>query len=124
MVKYVYCLRRREDLTREAFQEYWKTRHADLIRSVSEVLGATRYVQSHTTNDRVNAAIARSRGLGLEPFDGVTELWWADEAAFMASVSSPEGRAAAERYIADEGNFVDFARSCAFLTHEHTVFER
>jgi len=124
MVKYVYCLRRRDDLTREAFQDYWKTRHADLIRSLADVLGATRYVQSHTYNDPINAGIARSRGLGLEPFDGITELWWPGEAAFMASVSSPEGRAAAKRYIADEANFVDFGRSCAFLSREHVVFER
>src|SRR5919112_4185036 len=48
VVKLVFCLRRRGDLSREEFQRYWRETHAPLVRERSPVLGIRRYVQVHT----------------------------------------------------------------------------
>jgi hypothetical protein len=42
---------------------------------------------------------------------------------FLAGVNSPEGIEAAQRYVADEANFIDFSQSRAFLTEEHVIFD-
>ena len=75
MIKIVFCLRRRADLSREEFQAYWRTTHAPLVRAHAEALGIRRYVQVHSIDDAVSMAVAGSRARSPEPFDGVAELW-------------------------------------------------
>lgn len=123
MVKYIYCLTRREDLSEEEFHTYWREKHGAFIRSLAKTLKATKYIQSHTINSPINAEIAKGRGLETPWYDGVTELWWENMDDFIASVSTPEGIEAAQKYIADEANFIDFSKSRAFLTEEYTVFD-
>ena len=56
MIKLMFCLRRRSDLTREEFQEYWRGRHGTLGVSLARDLGYRRYVQSHTEPTDLNDA--------------------------------------------------------------------
>lgn len=123
MIKYVYCIRKRADMTDEQFHTYWRDQHGAFIRSLAKVLRAKKYIQSHTMNTPINEELVRSRGLDTPPYDGVTEIWWDSMEDFLASVNSPEGIEAAQKYIADEANFVDFSQSRAFLTEEHIVFD-
>ena len=55
MIKLVFALRRRGDLSRDEFQRYWREHHAPLVRSHAEVLGIRRYVQVHTLPDELHA---------------------------------------------------------------------
>lgn len=48
MVKLVYILRRRAELSFEQFSSRWRTGHAALVREVAADMGLVRYVQSHT----------------------------------------------------------------------------
>jgi uncharacterized protein (TIGR02118 family) len=127
MIKFVFCIRKRADLTDEEFRNFWRDTHAPFIRSIAKTLRATKYIQSYTLNTAVNAEIVKSRGLDSPPYDGVTEIWWESMEDFLAAVSTPEGQEAARQYITDptvgEVNFVDFSQSRAFLTEEHTVFD-
>ena len=127
MIKFVYCIRKRADLTNEEFHNFWRDTHGPFIRSLAKTLRATKYIQSHTLNTPVNAEIVKSRGLDSPPYDGITEIWWESMEDFLAAVSTPEGQEAARQYITDpkvgEVNFVDFSQSRAFLTEEHTVFD-
>lgn len=127
MIKLVYCIRKKADMSDEEFHTFWRDVHGPFIRSLAQTLGATKYVQSHTLNTSVNAEIAKSRGLDTSSYEGVTEIWWDSMDDFLAAVSTPEGQAAARQYIADpavgEVNFIDFSQSRAFLTEEHTVFD-
>jgi len=123
MIKFVYCIRKRASLTDEEFHTYWREKHGSFIRSIAKTLNATKYIQSHTIDTPVNAEIIKSRGLGSPVYDGVTEIWWETMDDFLAAISTAEGIEAAQKYVADEGNFVDFAQSCAFLTEEYTVFD-
>ncbi|MBD2460267.1 EthD domain-containing protein [Oscillatoria sp. FACHB-1407] len=127
MIKFVYCIRKRADLSEEAFHTFWRDVHGPFIRNLAKTLRATKYIQSHTLNTPINAEIAKSRGLEPSPYDGVTEIWWDSMEDFLAAVSTPEGQEAAQKYITDptvgETNFVDFSQSRAFLTEEHVVFD-
>lgn len=95
MIKYVYCIRKRADLTDEEFHTYWRENPGTFIRSLAKTLRATKYIQSHTVNTPLNDELARSRGLDTPPFDGVTEIWWNNMEDFLASVNTPEGIEAA-----------------------------
>ncbi|MBD2022143.1 EthD domain-containing protein [Leptolyngbya sp. FACHB-36] len=127
MIKFVYCLRKRSDLSDAEFHTFWRDVHGPFIRDLAQTLQATKYIQSHTLNTPVNVEIAKSRDLDPSAYDGVTEIWWESMDDFLAAVSTPEGQAAAKQYITDpdvgEVNFIDFSQSRAFLTEEHTVFD-
>lgn len=122
MVKLMFCLRRRHDLTRAQFQEYWRTSHGELGVASAGALGYRRYVQSHTADIALNDSLRASRG-APEPFDGVVELWFDDTDAIVATFSSPEGRRAAQALLNDELNFVDLEASPIFVVQEHVMVE-
>src|SRR2546422_1242653 len=79
MLKLVFPLRRLPTLSREEFQRYWYETHGPLVRRHAKALRIRRYVQLHTLDDPINAALQESRG-AEEPYDGVAELWWESRA--------------------------------------------
>ena len=120
MIKLVFALRRRQDLSRDEFQRYWREHHAPLVRSHAGTLGIRRYVQTHTLPDDVHAALRMSRG-APEPYDGVAELWFDSLDTLGAAVATDEGQAAALALLDDERRFIDHARSPLWLAQEHPV---
>jgi uncharacterized protein (TIGR02118 family) len=122
MVKLVYCIRRREDVSPEEFHRYWLEEHGPLMHSIAGAINAVRYVQSHTVQPELNDILRESRGLE-EPYDGVTEVWWESLADLQGAMESEEGQEAQRRLIEDESTFIDFAHSRVFMTEEHGIFE-
>src|SRR4051794_2926941 len=110
MVKLLFCLRRRPELSREEFQRYWRDHHAGLVGDRADSLLMRRYVQAHTLDGDAGEALRASRG-GPEPFDGVAELWWDSVESLAEASSTPEGRAAGRALLEDEREFIDLARS-------------
>ena len=123
MIKLVYCLRRRPELSRDEFQRYWRQTHGPLVRERAGALGIKRYVQLHTLDSPLNEALRASRGSAGEPFDGVAELWWDSAESLAAATATEEGRRAAQELLADEGRFIDVERSVIFVAEEHPVLE-
>ena len=58
VIKLVFCLRRRSELSREEFQRYWRETHAPLVRDHGAVLRIRRYLQVHTLPAGTSAALA------------------------------------------------------------------
>ena len=79
MIRLVFPLRRKHDMTREEFQEYWLRKHAPLVASLATDMGLLRYVQTHTITDAMNQVAQEARGEMEPEYDGVAELWWASE---------------------------------------------
>ena len=120
MVKLVFCVRRRPDLSFEQFQKRWLDVHGPLVRSLREKLPMMRrYVQSHLIPGPASDGVRASRGTKA-PYDGITEVWF-DDLASMGG-SGPDAVAAGQRLLEDESEFIDFADSCVFLTEEHEIF--
>lgn len=120
MVKLVFTLRRLPRLTRDEFQRYWLENHGPLVRAHAEVLGISKYVQTHTVADDLQAALRASRD-APEPYDGVAELWYDSLEAIATAVSTDAGRAAAMALLEDERRFIDHARSPLWFGEEHEI---
>src|SRR4051794_23685307 len=114
MIKLVFVIRRREELPPEEFHRYWLEEHGPLARSLVEPLGARRYLQTHTLDSDLNAALAASRGT-VEAYDGLAEIWWDSLDDVIVAFGSEEGQRANDTLTADEARFIDFERSSLFL---------
>ena len=114
MVKLFFCLRRKPGMSREEFQRYWREHHAPLVARHAETLGILRYVQAHSLDDELSAAV---RAGGPDPYDGVAELWF--ELPEPSEAVDAAGRALYE----DEATFIDHSRSPLFLAEENVVIE-
>jgi uncharacterized protein (TIGR02118 family) len=121
MVKLIFCLRRRPELSVEAFQSYWRDRHAPLVASVAPVLRIRKYVQSHSFHDPRLAGGADARGATVAPYDGVAELHWDRIEDVTAAGESKEGRDAGRLLLEDERNFIDLTASPLFWVREHSI---
>lgn len=124
MLKFVYCVRRRPEMSPEAFRKYWLENHGPLVRSYATALKAKRYVQSHTLdNPLLNAAAQQPRGT-KPAYDGITEVWWDSVEDLAAALQSPEGQEANRILAEDEARFCDLPNCSVFFTQEHTIFDR
>lgn len=121
MVKLVFCLRRRADLPVEEFHRYWRQEHGPLVARHAAALGIRRYVQLHTLDHPLNAALAASREVTGEPYDGLAELWWDSVDALAAGASTDVGRRAGLQLLEDERRFIDHSRSRIFIGEEQVI---
>ena len=80
MFKAIILLKRRDDSTLEEFARWWLVEHAPLAKGLPGVRGATFNLVA---------------GDGSGAFDGVSELWFDDQAAFEAAYATEHGRAVA-----------------------------
>ncbi|MEW8561145.1 MAG: EthD domain-containing protein [Candidatus Thiodiazotropha sp.] len=117
MIKFVMCLARQPDITRAAFKDYWMNKHGPFFMQNADIMGAKKYVQSHTLDTPLNAGLRDSRGM-LPEYDGVAEVWFESVEALMEGMSSPEGQRLGAALLEDEKNFVDHSRSSAFIVEE------
>ena len=117
MIKFVMCITRHPNLSREQFRNYWEKSHGPFFMSKADIMGAKRYVQSHTLDTPLNDGLRESRGM-REAYDGVAEVWFESEQALIEGMSSPEGQALSAALLEDEGNFIDHANSSAFIVEE------
>ena len=122
-VKLTFCLHRLPHLTRAQFQEYWLNKHGPLVRSHAKALVSSRYVQTHATETPFDAGLRGARG-APEPYDGIAELWWDDEAAFDRSMRDAAAREAGKILVADEKTFIDLARSPLWVNRENEIVKR
>jgi uncharacterized protein (TIGR02118 family) len=108
VVKLIAFFKRKADISVEAFQHHWRTRHAELVVRQS---GLRRYVQNHT----LSSAYRRSEPV----YDGVAEASFDDTDAMRALASSAEFRAVQ----ADEVNFIDPDSMGVIITDEVVIVD-
>jgi uncharacterized protein (TIGR02118 family) len=122
MIKLCYCLVRRPELSREGFQDYWRNRHAPLVRAAAPALAIRRYVQCHSVSEPVLQAAAAARGIpvgdGTQAFDGIAELWFESIESLSAASMTEEGRKHAMILVTDEAKFIDLPKSRLFGVRE------
>jgi uncharacterized protein (TIGR02118 family) len=123
MIKLVFTLRRREGMTREEFQRYWREEHAPLVKRHAETLRIRRYVQTHARDTDLDEVLASSREGKPRLYDGVAELWWDSLEDLVAGSSTEAGQAANAELLEDERRFIDLPRSPLWLGEENVVVE-
>jgi uncharacterized protein (TIGR02118 family) len=119
MIRLVCLLRRKEGMSLEDFQSYWRNEHAPLVASHARHMNVLRYVQVHALDDPMNDAMAAARG-GMEPrYDGVAELWWDSEESLGEAMATADGERAMAELLEDEQRFTDLPNSPAYFNHEY-----
>jgi len=121
MIKLVYCIRRRPEVSPDAFRKHWREVHAPKVQKCANALRARRYVQSHTLDSVLNEALRGSRG-ARPAYDGITEVWWDSEDDMAAAMQTDEGVEAGRALLEDEKGFIHLEDSAVFLTEEHEIF--
>jgi uncharacterized protein (TIGR02118 family) len=106
MVKLVYCICRKQGLSRDEFRRYWAEVHGPIG---ARIPGLRKLVQSY--------AIPVSGEARQRDFDGMAELWFDDVSALARARQSPEWQAS----TADEAHFVDPARCTSFVSEERQI---
>ena len=112
MFKTIALLRCKPGLTREAFVDYYETKHAPLIRSL--LPGIVDYRRNFVDRE----GLFEFGGAAPIDFDVVTELWFEDRAAydrFIARCAEPE---IAQRIADDEENLFDRTASRMMIVEE------
>jgi uncharacterized protein (TIGR02118 family) len=119
MIRIVFLLRRKPELSLAEFHRYWREEHGPLVASHAQRIAALRYVQVHRLDDPVNERAAQARG-GMEPpYDGVAELWWESEAALQQVLATPGGERAGRELLDDEAKFIDLPNSPLWFAYEY-----
>ena len=103
MLKQVTIIKKRTDLSADAFEEHWRTRHAEVV---CELPGLRRYVQNHMA--------AASEGV-----DGIAEVWFDDVDAMRANVGHP----ALDAIRTDERNFIDVDTMESIIAEPATIID-
>ena len=106
MIKLVYCITKKADLTDEEFFHYWEKVHGPIG---ARIPGLRKLVQSH----RLSVP-----GDPFRPdYDGMAELWFDDAEALATARRSPEWKASDQ----DESNFIDPDKVAYFICEERTI---
>jgi hypothetical protein len=121
MIKLTFCLRRLPELSRQEFQDYWRTKHAALVAKHRRVLRIERYVQFHSHDPNLLPETRDARG-SLTPYDGVAMLWWRDADAVREILDDPDALRASAELLEDEKKFIDLTRSPVTWGQDHVIF--
>lgn len=106
MIKLVYCITKRPDLSDEEFFHYWKNIHGPIGAHIPRL---RKLVQSHRLSvpgDKHSRA-----------YNGIAELWFDSVEDLLAARQSPEWQASTQ----DEANFIDHTKVAYFVTEEHVL---
>lgn len=100
MIKIVALIAKRADLSSTDFRAYYEQHHAPLIASLSPTVAAYRrnYID-HTTLWSADGATDLA-------IDAITELWFADDAAYAAQVEVMRRPDVRRRVAEDEARFM------------------
>ncbi len=118
MIKFIMCLTRHPNMTREEFKDYWMNKHGPFFMENAGTMRAKKYVQLHTLDTALNEGLRSSRGMQPE-YDGVAEVWFESEEELVQAMSTPEGQKLSIALLEDEKNFIDHSKSSAFIVEQH-----
>lgn len=85
-LKRMSFLRRRAEVTHEAFLYEWNVRHAALVKTLPGALGYRQNVITHRESPK--GQVVDYAGL---PIDGIVELWFENTGTLDAAFASPQG---------------------------------
>ena len=104
MIKVVYCITKKAELTDEEFFHYWKTVHGPLGARIPRL---RKLVQSH----RLTIAVDELR----PDYDGIAELWFDSLDDLRRAISDP---CYLSEIHPDELKFLDFPNCVILLVEE------
>jgi hypothetical protein len=114
--KILLFMKRRPDMTVEAFRDYYENHHVPLC--LKSAAGMKRYIRRF-----VNPLPHPETGAWNEPFDVITELWFDDKAVFDGTLKYITTTIMPDEIVNDEKNLFDRASfRLATVTEVETRF--
>ncbi len=115
MIRLMILVRKREDVEEEKFRNFWKGRHADMVRQLCEALDAFQFSQALTLNIERNRTM-HSRYGTEHPFDGSVEVYWDNAGHLETALGEPEIVGLFGRFMVEQREFIDHSRTCMYFT--------
>jgi len=117
MIKIAILLVRKKGMSRQEFQDYWRTVHGPLVMSIPENRRhVTKYVQSHVLPDWFPFLA------GQGPlYDGAAEIWCDNLQAGLEMFAEPKYQ---ELIYPDELKFLDVDKTITLVMKEHLMYQR
>lgn len=111
--KILLLMKRKPGMSVEAFREYYETRHAPFCDKYGS--GKNRYIRRF-----LDPQPHPETGVNALPYDVITELWFADEEEYKATLSYLTTSVMPEEVVADEKNLFDRSsfRIATVVEHE------
>ncbi|WP_232495302.1 EthD domain-containing protein [Novosphingobium kaempferiae] len=100
--KILLFMKRRPDISVEAFRDYYETRHAPLAEKYSR--GVSRYIRRY-----IDPQPHPETGAFTDGPDVITELWFDDEKVWRATLGYITTSLMPDEIVADEANLFDRA---------------
>lgn len=100
--KILLFMKKRPDITVEAFRDYYETRHAPLAEKYSQ--GVSRYIRRY-----VEPQVHPETGAFTDGPDVITELWFEDEKIYRATLAYITTSLMPDDIVEDEKNLFDRA---------------
>lgn len=117
MVRMIYCIMRRDDVSLRDFRNYFEGEHRELICQAAKELKAIDFTQSLTLMVERNFTVMVRRGTEM-PYDGVIEMWWENAAELEKVSETEESQKRAEDFFSQASKFIDLSKSRMFFTEE------
>ena len=111
MFKFVVMLKKRQDLSFEAFRDHYERIHAPL--ALGMMPRVRRYARKY-----VQAEPGRRPAQINPDVDVITEVWFDSRADYEATMAELKGSPDLARLAADEPNLFDTSRTCYFTVLE------
>ncbi len=115
MIRLIYCITRREDVSVEDFRRHWNDSFVPMAERLASFYEAKDYRVSATLAVGANATIREMKGTA-EPHDGLLEMWWDNAATLMDKAGSDSAADLRAQVQALEAQFIDIDRSNLFFT--------
>ncbi len=116
MIRLVYCINRREDVSLEDFRSFWSDRRfSELYREYSCLFRTSRIKKNLVLKVPMNLAISERQGM-RKPYDGIIEIWWESAKELIAINETDQARELIRKIAEYEDQFVHKAHSTIFFT--------
>jgi hypothetical protein len=112
-----YFVRKRADVSREQFREFWLKEHFERRRPVIREIGVKKYVKCETLHDDpANGLLRGIYGTPEDTYDFVDQWVIGDLADMKRGLTLENVREAIQGWAKEESPFVDFSRSDIWMT--------
>lgn len=114
MIKLIGLLKKKDGMSREEFIDYYENHHAPFASQVAPM--GFDYRRNYTVTMRKNGKEVE----GDPEFDVVTEMWFADEAAYQTFSTAMRNPETFAKIVADEERFMDRSASRIMIVDERS----
>ena len=116
MIRYINCVRKREDISQDEFRRYWNSpEFQQLFEKMFLVVKPKGFAKNLTLQVSANEDLRQYRG-SAEPFDATIEYWWDNASELMENWDTPQAIDFYNQMLEFQKQFIDIEKCHAFFS--------